>query len=136
MKARVFLTSVAVLLWLGASAQGAILKSYDFSTGLGDTLANGNDLTASGGTVAAGLYTFGPNQGLRLTDALPSTTDFAIEMRLRFDDGVAGWAKLLDFQDRTIEDGLYLWADQLIFYPISDQFGSVTAAPLLLDRDW
>jgi len=127
MTARIILTTVVALMIGAASAQGAIVKSYDFTIGLGDTLANGNTLTPSGGTVAGGLYTFGPNQSLRLTDALPSTTDYAIEMRLRFDACISGWAKLLDFQDRASDDGLYLWGGQAIFFPIGDQFGSVSA---------
>jgi hypothetical protein len=127
MKARVCLTSVAALFLAAVSAQGAILKSYDFTTGLGDTLTNGNDLTASGGTVAGGLYAFGANQGLRLDDALPDADTYAIEMRLRFDDCIAGWAKLLDYQDRASDDGLYLWGGQAIFFPIGDKFGAVSA---------
>lgn len=129
--------TVVAAICLAQGAQGAVLKSYDFTTGLGDTLGAGHDLTANGGTVAGGLYAFGANQGLRLTEALPDTETYAIEMRLRFDDCIAGWAKMLDFQNLASDDGLYLWADRAIFFPISDQFGAVNAGEFFtlgLDR--
>jgi hypothetical protein len=128
MIARILLAFVASVSLGATSGQAAILKSYDFTatTGLGDTLLNGNDLIASDGTVAGGLYSFAANQGLRLTNALPNTTNYAIEMRLRFDDCIAGWAKLIDFQDKQVEAGLYIRDGQISFYPISDKFGSVT----------
>lgn len=125
MVARVVLATAMAFLLGAAAAQGAILKSYDFTTGLGDSLGNGTVLAAAGGTVGGGLYTFGPNQGLRLTDALPSTTTYGLEMRLRFDDSIAAWAKLIDFQDRTSDDGLYIWANNPVFTPISDQLGTI-----------
>lgn len=126
MTARLMMTTVVALMIGAASGQAAIVKSYDFTMGLGDTLGNGTALTSNGGAVAGGLYTFGPNQGLRLTDALPSTTTYGLEMRLRFDHNIADWAKLVDFQDRTVDHGLYIWANQPIFTPISDQLGTLS----------
>lgn len=97
-------------------ANAGLIKSYDFNGDLSDTLANGVDMTASGGALGGGLYTFGHNQGLRLTSALSDTADYAIEMRLRIDDDLSSWNKLLDFEDLTSDNGLYLFDGNFDFY--------------------
>lgn len=103
------------------------MKSYDFNGGLSDSLGNGNDLVASGGTTSGGRYHFGDDQGLRLTDALSDTSNYGIEFRFRFDDDVSGYGKLIDFQDLASDDGLYVLNNQVNFYPVGTTGGLMNA---------
>jgi len=104
-----------------------VLKSYDFDGDLSDTLGNGADLVASGGTVDAGRYFFDLNQGLRLTTALPCTTDYAIEIRFQANDNVGGFNKLIDFQDLQNDSGLYVLNGEIDFFSAGPTgFGVVT----------
>ena len=68
-----------------APAHAVLIKSYDFSGDLSDSLGNGVDLVASGGALGSGRYTFGANQGLRLTSALPNPNDYTIEIKFEMD---------------------------------------------------
>lgn len=72
--------AAAAMVALTSAAQAALIKSYDFNGTLDDTLGNGASLVASGGTVGATDYTFGLNQGLRLTSALADTSTYAIKL--------------------------------------------------------
>ena len=126
-------TFVTVLVFLTAFvyldaglAKADLIKSYDFTSGLSDTLGNGVDLTASGGTVSGGRYSFSANQGLRLTTALPSTTDYGIEIKVQMNDSLANFNKLIDFQDLTVDLGLYQIDGQLFFYTVGPAVGSVS----------
>ncbi|MCA8928301.1 MAG: hypothetical protein KDC18_09535 [Alphaproteobacteria bacterium] len=123
--------AAAIVVGMGASANAAIIKSYDFDNGLGDTLGNGNALTASGGTVAGGRYEFGLNQGLRLTDALPSTTDYAMEIKFQVNDSLGGYNKVIDFQDLSSDLGLYVLNGAVDFYTAGPAAGTVA-----LDQDF
>jgi len=120
-------SGLAGLLLLGTtgSANAALLKSYDFDSGLSDTLGAGVDLTASGGTVSGGRYTFGGNQGLRLTSALASTSDYGIEIKMKMDAGSSGFSKLVDFQDLASDLGLYVLNGTIDFYTVGPTGGSV-----------
>jgi PEP-CTERM motif len=113
------------------SSQAGIIKSYDFDGGLSDTLGNGVNLIASGGTISGGRYSFTANQGLRLTSALPSTTNYGIEFRFRVNDSTAGYNKLIDFQDLASDLGLYVLSGQLDFYTVGPAAGSI-----LLNTDY
>lgn len=117
---------VAAFCMLAAStASAALLNSYDFDGGLADTLGAGADLTASGGTVAGGSYSFAANQGLRLTSALPSTTDYGIEIKFKVTDSTAGYNKVIDFQDLGSDRGLYVLNGTLNFYSLGSSGGAI-----------
>lgn len=113
------------LLGFSITANATLIKSYDFDGGLSDTLGNGVDMVASGGTIAGGRYSFSRNQGLRLTSALPSTTDYAIELRLSINDSLSGYNKLIDFQDLGSDFGLYEYNGALDFYRAGPAAGTV-----------
>ncbi|GAA6189694.1 VPLPA-CTERM sorting domain-containing protein [Litorivita sp. NS0012-18] len=110
----------------GGTAQAALINSYDFDGSYADTLGAGNDLVASGGTISGGEYIFSGNQGLRLTDALPSTTDYAIELGFSVTDSVGGYNKLIDFQDLASDLGLYIYSGTLDFYTTGAGGGSIS----------
>lgn len=109
---------IAMLMLLPFAANAALIASYDFHSGLADSLGNGPDLVDEGGTVGGGLYTFGANQGLILDGGLADTTNYAVEMRIAQTGGFAdGWRKLLDFEDLTSDLGLYINpADRVSFW--------------------
>ena len=98
----------AMLLW-SASASAALINSYDFNGDLTDTLGNGADLVASGGSLAtSGLYGFDAGQGLRLTSAFSDPATYAIEIKFHLSNLDQRWKKIIDFKDRTVDDGLYV----------------------------
>lgn len=117
---------VALLTLSCGSAHAVLINSYDFNGDFSDSLSNGGALAPSGGVVGSGQYTFNGNQGLRLTSALPSTTDYAVEMRLRVTDSVSGFNKLIDFQDLTSDIGLYVLNGAIDFYTVGPAAGSIT----------
>lgn len=124
----VLLTTLAC----SGTTQGALLKSYDFNGTLSDTLGNGVDLTDSGGSISGGRYSFTQNQGLQLTSALPSTTDYGIEIRLQGTDALSGYNKLIDFQDLAVDVGLYVLNEQIRFYTA----GPTAAGTVALNTDF
>lgn len=118
-----------ILLAEASVADAALVKSYDFDGTLADTLGNGADLQSLGGTLADGRYSFGANQGLRLTDALPDTETWANELGFRLNAGedVGGYNKLIDFADRSLDQGFYTYSGQFNFYNLGLNAGSVVA---------
>ncbi|MDH3767284.1 MAG: Ig-like domain-containing protein, partial [Gammaproteobacteria bacterium] len=108
-----------------------LINSYDFNGDLSDTLANGVDLVASGGAVDVGRYFFEPNQGLRLTQALPCVTDYAVEIRFQVNDEVLEFNKLIDFQELASDPGVYIFEGGINFFPQPD-----VAGLLALDTDF
>jgi hypothetical protein len=115
------ITALLAAIATGSSAEGALLKSYDFNGDYSDTLSNGVDLIPSGGSISGGRYNFAINQGLRLLTALPSTTDYGIEIRFRVEDDVVSFNKLIDFQNLTSDSGLYQYNGGLYFYSSGPQ---------------
>ena len=109
-----YLAVLAVL--LSPMAHADLIKSYDFTSDLTDTLGNGLDLIASGGVLGGGRYTFGANQGLRLNDALPDPNDYTIEIKFQMLTFAPFWKKLLDYQNLGSDMGLYVASDRLQFY--------------------
>ncbi len=110
---------------ISLSTNAALIKSYDFNGNLEDSLGNGLTLTDSGGVIGGGRYSFLSNQGLRLASALPSTTDYGIEIRLQINDSVAGFNKLIDFQDLASDLGLYELNGTIDFFTTGPNMGSV-----------
>ena len=116
MKMRFLCLAALMMAVMASAANAAFVNSYDFDTDLSDTLGNGNDLTSSGGTVSGGRYSFSENEGLELTSALLDTSNYGIEMKLRSDDSVSGWNKLIDFEQLSSDSGLYVFEGDLFFW--------------------
>ena len=107
---------LSCLMMVCGTANAALIKSYDFNGGYSDTLGNGVDLVASGGSILGGEYNFTNNQGLELTSALANTSDYAIEMSLRVTDSLSGYNKLIDFMGLGSDNGMYLLNGAFNFY--------------------
>ena len=122
-------------------ATAALVNSYDFNGDLTDTLGNGADLVASGGSLAtSGLYSFDAGQGLRLTSAFSDPATYAIEIKFQLSNLDQRWKKIIDFKDRTADEGLYVRrgpnsgdVDHLFFESASPQANGPTQIFALTD---
>ncbi len=99
---------------------------YELNGSLDDALG-GPSLQADGGTLDAGRYVFGANQGLRLTGALADPGTYTIVFVVEFDALTPQFKKLLDFQSRTSDYGLYVSGSSLQLYPGGTGPGTVSA---------
>lgn len=116
---RISLTLVGLMILLASpiSAQ-TLIHSYRFQGNLDDTMG-GPALVSGGGVIGANNYAFGRNQGLTLTNAIP-TDNYSIDMKFKLTSDAA-WNKLIDFKGQTTDNGLYaaydnyisLWHDQI-----------------------
>ena len=128
----VLVITALVALASAGSAQAALLKSYDFDGDYSDTLGNGVNLIPAGGSISGGRYNFSLNQGLQLLTALPSTTDYGIEIRFQVNDEVSQFNKLIDFKNLSADSGMYQHNGGLYFYSSGPQSPSGT---FLLNTD-
>lgn len=104
-----------------------LIHEYSFQGSLNDNLG-GPALVSYGGVLGSAGYTFGPDQGLSLTNAFLNTDSYSIELNFTFSSfpGANGFNKILDFSDLQgmagIDPGLYDASGHLDYY-----FGPVSA---------
>jgi PEP-CTERM motif-containing protein len=129
------LISFAALGGLGATqkdANASLIHDYELNGSLADSLG-GPSLIADGGTIGATTYSFGADQGLSLAySALGSTGLYSIETVFEFDQfGI--WRKIIDFNNRTTDDGFYFSPSNVLdFFPIAAG-SSVVNTPIFVD---
>ncbi|HLJ94891.1 MAG TPA: PKD domain-containing protein [Gemmataceae bacterium] len=99
---------------------------YDLNSGLADQMG-GPALIADGGTLTGGRYVFGMDQGLRLDGALADTTNYSVVLVAQLDFTGAFFKKVIDFQERTIDQGLYVSGSTLQLYPGPGGSGTITS---------
>jgi hypothetical protein len=105
----------SLILTLLSSAHAAtVTHIYELNGNLADTLG-GPNLVSAGGTLGPSNYSFGPNQGLSVGDALADPAHYSIEMIFRLSD-VGHYARVLDFQNLTKDTGLYVVGAALDFF--------------------
>ena len=112
------------MLMLGAlfavppSPVGAQSHVYRLNGTLSD-LMGGPSLVADGGTLGPSGYTFGPNQGLSLSNVFTSASNYSIAFRSTLFNvsSSTGFVKLLDFKDLSSDNGYYVYHGQSVFYP-------------------
>jgi opacity protein-like surface antigen len=130
------LTAAVLALALCLPAQAAkLVREYTFKETLKDGTGSGPDIEARNGLLGNGVYTFGAGQGLHL--AKTGVTDhYTIELTFKFDD-TAEWQKIIDFKNRTSDNGLYILEGQLQFYEfgIGGQFQAGQEYRVRLERD-
>jgi hypothetical protein len=110
---------------------------YDFNGSLADQMG-GPALIADGGTLVDGHYVFGMNQGLRLSGALADPSNYSIVLVGQLSSLANFWNKVIDFQERTSDAGLYVAGSHLTLYPGAAGPDTITANQdfqLTLTRD-
>lgn len=90
---------------------------YEFNNNLNDSLGTAPPLVSHGGTASFGSYNFGPNQGLTLDWSSFNAGSYDIVMRFSFSStGLdTNWRKIVDFEGRDTDEGLYSFGDHLQF---------------------
>jgi hypothetical protein len=107
-------------------AQAALLvHQYKFDGDLHDSIGS-LDLVNNGGTVYWGYLSFDANQGPTLNAESSLAGNYSIGLQFELAE-VSSYRKLIDFKDRTNEEGLYVQNSQLKFYGATERFGSVPA---------
>jgi PEP-CTERM motif len=91
-----------------AQAAAVLIHDYQLNGNLNDALG-GPALVGLGGSLASnpGRYTFGANQGLRLTNGLNNTSVWSMDFRASYSSLSGTWKKLVDFQNLSTDQGLY-----------------------------
>src|SRR5262249_1701553 len=110
---------------------------YELNGSLADQLG-GPALVADGGTLDSSRFTYTANEGLTLTGALADTANYSIVMTMEADSLSPFFQKILDFAERTSDDGLYLADGALQLYPGdagADAVGTNTDFQLVLTRN-
>src|SRR5262249_44111078 len=107
-----------------------LIHDYEFQGNLLDSLnpTTGPALVkvgpGGGGTVNASNYSFNAGQGLTLTGALPSGNTDSIEMVFQFataaPPSLGGFARIIDFSNRTLDQGLYDHQGKLSLFNYGD----------------
>jgi hypothetical protein len=134
--------TAVVLFSLGNGAAPArantLIHDYEFNNSYLDSLG-GPGLSPDGGVLSSGGYSFGRGQGLSLSGALPSGSNYAIQVHFRFDLN-GGWDKIIDPHNLGPDIGLYVSPDEhLNDYPHNVDgtytFQSGVDATVLWQRD-
>jgi hypothetical protein len=127
----------AIIVALHGPAQAAVIHQYELNGSFADTLG-GPNLIPNGGTLSVTSYDFGANQGLSLSNALPTNDHYSILIDFTFSD-VSGYRKVIDFSNLASDIGLYVLSQDLYFYPVvggsGQPFASNVPTQLVLTRD-
>ncbi len=95
--------------------QSSVTHIYDLNGSLTDTMG-GPALVAAGGTLNATGYSFGPNQGLSLSNGFLDPADYSIELLFNFTTLSAPESqKIVDFRNRIGDTGFYTFNASLTF---------------------
>jgi hypothetical protein len=106
---------------------------YDLNGSLAEN-NGGPSLVAYGGTLGPNGYYFGPNTGLSLSGTGAFDT-YSIDIRFYFDSINAsfnGYQRILDFENRTSDTGLYSLDGRLVLFG-SSSLGANSAGQVFTD---
>jgi hypothetical protein len=112
-------------------SESSPIHSYELNGTLTDSMG-GPSLVSLGGSITNDGYVFGRNQGLSLTGALSNTESYTIIVDITFNTlGPKNWQRILDFKNRTSDNGLYVYrsgiSHGLQFYPYTGTVGTISA---------
>ena len=94
-----------------------LLHEYSLVNSLADNYG-GPSLVSNGGVLSSAGYVFNANHGLSLSGGLLNTGDYSIALNFNFSI-LSGYRKILDFDNRQLDYGLYTLNSALTFYPIT-----------------
>lgn len=116
------------------------VRAYELNDSLADTFG-GPSMVNNGGTLGPVGITFGPNNGPSLsnwTTGTAASANYSIELYFSFTD-ITGYRKIIDFKDRTSDNGLYNRDGVLNFYNFvsgpANEIAPNTLIHLVLTRD-
>jgi len=136
LKAHELATAAALMLTVAFAQAATPIHLYTFDGTLADSFG-GPSLVDNGGTLGAGAYRFGPNQGLSVLNALPVST-YTLDVQFAF-DVTGSYRKIIDFQNLANDQGLYALGSALDYFPLAmGPTGAVNDATLVrvtLSRD-
>lgn len=112
------------------SALPAPIHAYNLNGSLADD-RGGAALSSNGGTLNSSTLSFGANQGPAAA-SLGVTDQYSIEMRVSL-DSISGYKKLIDFKDRTSDNGLYFYNGRLAFYSMAPAAGPLISVGSFAD---
>jgi hypothetical protein len=128
---------LGLMLWSPVALAQTPSHFYDLNNSFADGNA-GPSLISDGGTLGPTGYSFGANQGLRLSGVFSAGASYSVAIRSYFTD-VNGYRKMVDFKDRTIDNGYYdiNGRAQLYNFPAgaSSVYSANTLAFTVLTRD-
>ncbi len=138
-RGNVFLGSLMAGALLGAStvpASAALVHLYEFNSNLNDSIGS-LSLTSNGGTLNATSLSFDVNEGPSLDTSSAITSVYSVGLRFSFDD-VSGYRKIVDFKNKTSDNGQYNLSSKLNFYPVlggPDSFTAGDTVDVVFTRD-
>jgi hypothetical protein len=100
-----------------------LLHEYSLVNSLADNYG-GPSLVSNGGVLSSAGYAFNANHGLSLSGGLLNTGDYSIALNFNFSI-LSGYRKILDFDNRQLDYGLYTLNSALTFYPITVTYQAV-----------
>jgi Concanavalin A-like lectin/glucanases superfamily/PEP-CTERM motif len=108
------MAATAALVAVPASA--AVVGDFRLDGSLTNLTGGPLTLTNNGGTLGATGITFGANQGPTIS-GFSNPVAYTIELAFSFSN-IGGYRKILDFQNRASDAGIYALGSALNFYPI------------------
>jgi len=114
-----------------------LIHSYQFNGDYTDELG-GPSIVPNGGSIDATRHTFPAGQGLTLTNGLDDTADYSIAMVMEFDALSPLWKRVIDFKEKSTDNGVYIVLSNLQFWPLvtgADAVVANTDFHLIVTRD-
>src|SRR6187401_2141016 len=108
------LLAIGLLFALHFPLQAQLLHDYELNGDYLDAFG-GNPMVPNGGFLNATEYVFGPDQGPNVSGVIDPGT-YCIQLKFT-PMATTGWRKILDFKNRTSDNGLYIFNSKLQFYP-------------------
>jgi hypothetical protein len=135
------LLATLILLLSGGADLALAVPLHTHSYSLNGTLADsmgGPPLVSGGGSLTSTGYSFAAGQGLSLSGAL-DVEDYSVEMFFSINE-TTSYRKLIDFRNRTVDEGVYCLSSSLMVYPVftgsPGSFVAATPVHIVLTRDF
>src|SRR6185369_10602950 len=109
--------AAALIAFALPAGAATLLHDYNLLNSLADNFG-GPSLISGGGVLSSTGYAFNANHGLSLSGGLVNPGDYSIALNFDFSI-LSGYRKILDFDNRQLDYGLYTLNSALNFYPIT-----------------
>jgi PEP-CTERM motif len=111
------LVLAAVAASVSVPASAAVIGDFRLNGNLTNAAGGPLSIVNNGGVLGATGITFASNQGPTIS-GFSSPTNYSVEVAFSFAQ-LSGYRKILDFKNRTSDNGLYNLSALLNFYPIT-----------------